>query len=153
MDKKGPHSTEHEGSSQCSQNPVLGTVSRPTPCTPFVRRRRVSVTPDRASTPRLLVLLLFHYLEPGWRSRHRDWQRTEGPRIRSSCPGRGEIYILSTSSIPVLRSTHPPIQRVLEAVSLRVKRPGREADHSPTTSAEIKKMWIYTSTPPYVFMA
>jgi hypothetical protein len=33
-----------------------------------------------------------------------------------------------------------------------VKRPGREADHSPTT-AEVKKMWIYTSTPPYAFMA
>jgi hypothetical protein len=34
-----------------------------------------------------------------------------------------------------------------------VKRQGREADHSPPTSAEVKKMWIYTSTPPYVFMA
>jgi hypothetical protein len=34
-----------------------------------------------------------------------------------------------------------------------VRRQGREADHSPTTSAEVKKMWIYTSTPPYVFMA
>jgi hypothetical protein len=29
----------------------------------------------------------------------------------------------------------------------------READHSPRTSAEVKKMWIYTSTPPYAFMA
>jgi hypothetical protein len=34
-----------------------------------------------------------------------------------------------------------------------VKRPGREADHSPPTSVEVKKMWIYTSTPPYTFMA
>jgi hypothetical protein len=25
-----------------------------------------------------------------------------------------------------------------------VKRPGREADHSPPTVAEVKKMWIYT---------
>jgi hypothetical protein len=33
------------------------------------------------------------------------------------------------------------------------KRPGHEADHSPPTSAEVKKMWIYTSTPPYTFMA
>jgi hypothetical protein len=32
-------------------------------------------------------------------------------------------------------------------------RPGREADHSSPTSAEVKKMWIYTSTPPYAFMA
>jgi hypothetical protein len=34
-----------------------------------------------------------------------------------------------------------------------VKRPGREADHSPPASAEVKKMWIYPSTPPYAFMA
>jgi hypothetical protein len=34
-----------------------------------------------------------------------------------------------------------------------VKQQGREADHSPPTSAEVKKIWIYTSTPPYVFMA
>jgi hypothetical protein len=27
-----------------------------------------------------------------------------------------------------------------------VKRQGREADHSPPTKAEVKKMWIYTST-------
>jgi hypothetical protein len=32
------------------------------------------------------------------------------------------------------------------------RRPGREADHSPPTIAEAKKIWIYTSTPPYVFM-
>jgi hypothetical protein len=34
-----------------------------------------------------------------------------------------------------------------------VKRPGREADHSPPNSAEVKKMGIYTSTPPNAFMA
>jgi hypothetical protein len=34
-----------------------------------------------------------------------------------------------------------------------VKRPGREADHSAQTSAEVEKMWIYTSTSPYAFMA
>jgi hypothetical protein len=34
-----------------------------------------------------------------------------------------------------------------------VKRPGREPDHSPPTSAEVKKTRIYTSTPPYAFMA
>jgi hypothetical protein len=38
-----------------------------------------------------------------------------------------------------------------EALSPRVKRPGRGADHSPPPSAEVKKMWIYTSTPPYSF--
>jgi hypothetical protein len=33
------------------------------------------------------------------------------------------------------------------ALSSGVKRPGREIDHSPPTSAEVKKMWISTSTP------
>jgi hypothetical protein len=33
-----------------------------------------------------------------------------------------------------------------------VKRPGRETDHSPPASDEVKKMWIYTSTPLYAFM-
>jgi hypothetical protein len=28
-----------------------------------------------------------------------------------------------------------------------VKRQGHEADHSPPTSAEVKKMWIYIHTP------
>jgi hypothetical protein len=36
---------------------------------------------------------------------------------------------------------------------LGVKAPGHEADHSSPTSAEVKKMWIYTSTPPYIFKA
>jgi hypothetical protein len=36
------------------------------------------------------------------------------------------------------------------SVSLRVKRPGREADHSPPTGAEVKNTWLYISTPPYV---
>jgi hypothetical protein len=30
-----------------------------------------------------------------------------------------------------------------------LKRPEREADHSPPTSAEVKKTWISTSTPTY----
>jgi hypothetical protein len=34
-----------------------------------------------------------------------------------------------------------------------IKRPEREADHSPAASSEVKKMWIYTSTPPCAFMA
>jgi hypothetical protein len=33
------------------------------------------------------------------------------------------------------------------------KRPGREADRSLPTTAEVKNTWIYTSTPPYVFVA
>jgi hypothetical protein len=34
------------------------------------------------------------------------------------------------------------------ALSLGIQRPGREADHTPTSSAEVKNAWSYTSTPP-----
>jgi len=34
-----------------------------------------------------------------------------------------------------------------------VKRPGREADHSPQYNAEVKNAWSYTSTSPIVFIA
>jgi hypothetical protein len=34
------------------------------------------------------------------------------------------------------------------ALILRLKRQGREADHSPPSSAEVKNAWSYTSTPP-----
>jgi hypothetical protein len=46
-----------------------------------------------------------------------------------------------------------PTHGVQTSPSPRVKRQGREADHPPPTSGEVKKMWIYTSTPPYAFMA
>jgi hypothetical protein len=61
--------------------------------------------------------------------------------------------IFSTSSKPALRSTQPPIQWVPGALLPGVKRQGRDADHSPPASAQVKKMWIYISTPPYAFMA
>jgi hypothetical protein len=34
-----------------------------------------------------------------------------------------------------------------------VKRPGREADRTPPSSAEVKNAWSYISTPEYTFMA
>jgi len=34
-----------------------------------------------------------------------------------------------------------------------VKRPGRVADRSPSSTAEVKNAWSYTSTPQYVFIS
>jgi hypothetical protein len=39
----------------------------------------------------------------------------------------------------ILGPTQPPIQWVVGAISMGVKRPGREADHSPPSSAEVKE--------------
>jgi hypothetical protein len=52
-----------------------------------------------------------------------------------------------------LRAGRPPIQWVPGALSLGVKRPEHEVDHSPPSSAEVKNAWSYTSIPLYVFMA
>jgi hypothetical protein len=87
------------------------------------------------------------------RSRDSNWLSAGRPRGQSSSPGGGKNLHFSTSSRPALGSTQPPIQRVPGALSLGVKWPGPEADHSSPTSAKIKKMWIYTSTPPYALMA
>jgi hypothetical protein len=65
----------------------------------------------------------------------------------------GKNFHFSMSPRPALGPTHPPIQRVPGALSPGVKRPGHEADHLPPTNAEVKKTWVYTSTPPYAFMA
>jgi len=48
---------------------------------------------------------------------------------------------------PDLGSTQPPLQWVQGAPFPGRKSPGREADHSPPYSDEVKKTWSYTSTP------
>jgi hypothetical protein len=58
-----------------------------------------------------------------------------------------ESFLFVTASRPVLGSTHPPILWVPGALTSGVKRPGREADHSPPSSAKVKNAWSYTSTP------
>jgi hypothetical protein len=67
---------------------------------------------------------------------------------RSSGPGEvtNFIHVVETDSV-----THPTSYTMGTGGSfLGVKRPGREADHSPRASAEVKQMWIYTCTPPYL---
>jgi hypothetical protein len=71
----------------------------------------------------------------------------------SSSPGRVKkfslLHIVQTGS-----GIHPTSYKMGTGGSFPgVKLQGREADHSPPTSVEVKKMWIYTSTTLYVFMA
>jgi hypothetical protein len=51
------------------------------------------------------------------------------------------MFLFTTASRTALGPTQPPTQWVPGAVSLEVKRPGREADHSPPSNAEVKK-WV-----------
>jgi hypothetical protein len=52
---------------------------------------------------------------------------------------RLEIFLFTTASRTALEPTEPPIQWVPWALSLGVKRPGRETNHSPPSSAEVKE--------------
>jgi hypothetical protein len=59
------------------------------------------------------------------------------------------VRIFSSPRRPARLSGPPnlPSNGYRGALSLGLTRPGRQADHSPPSSAEVKKMWIYTSTP------
>jgi hypothetical protein len=60
--------------------------------------------------------------------------------------------VILIASRPTLGPAQHHIQWVLGALSPGVKRLWHEADHSPPSSAKVKKRWSYTSTLPYVFM-
>jgi hypothetical protein len=68
---------------------------------------------------------------------------------RSSSPGGGQEFLL-LHVVQTGSGVHPTFYPMDNGAG--VKRPGREADHSPPASAEVKKMWIYTYTPPYAIM-
>jgi hypothetical protein len=63
------------------------------------------------------------------------------------------IFLFTTASRTALGPTQPPVQCVPGALSVGVKWPGCEADHSPPSSAEVKE-WVELyplspNTPPW----
>jgi hypothetical protein len=63
---------------------------------------------------------------------------------QGSIPGGSFV----TASRLVLGPTPRPIKCVPGAPSLEVRRSGREAEHSASSSAEVKNTWRYTSSSP-----
>jgi hypothetical protein len=60
----------------------------------------------------------------------------------------GILFLFAITSKPALGSTQPPIHWVPGTLSLWVKRPVREADHSPLSSAKVKEgMELYIHSP------
>jgi hypothetical protein len=58
------------------------------------------------------------------------------------------IFLFANVSRTALEPTQPPIQWAPGTLSLEVKRPGREADHSPPSSAEVKEcVELYSHSP------
>jgi hypothetical protein len=58
------------------------------------------------------------------------------------------IFLFTTASRTALGPTQPPILQVPEALSVGVKLPVRESDHSTPSNAEVKNSWNCTSTIP-----
>jgi hypothetical protein len=61
------------------------------------------------------------------------------------------IFLFTTASRTAVEPTQPPIEWIPGALSVGIKRPGSEADHSLPSSAEVKE-WVelylhYLSTP------
>jgi hypothetical protein len=61
-----------------------------------------------------------------------------GSRVRF--PEGAGNFLFTTASRTALGPTRPPIQWVPGALSLGVKRPGREADQSSPSSAEVEEL-------------
>jgi hypothetical protein len=62
-------------------------------------------------------------------------------------PAGAGIFLFITASRQALGPTQPPIQWIPGVLSLGVKRPGHEADHSPQCNAEVKNACSYIFTP------
>jgi hypothetical protein len=77
------------------------------------------------------------------------YDRGVGVRV----PVGSRFFLFSMSSRPALGPTQATYPMDTGGFFPGVKRPGREDHHSPPTSAEVIKMWIYTSTLPYTFLA
>jgi len=63
-----------------------------------------------------------------------------------------EIFPFATMSRLVLGPTQPPTQWIPGVLSLRIKRPGPEADHSSPSTDEVNNAWNYTSNAQYVMV-
>jgi hypothetical protein len=73
------------------------------------------------------------------------------PRGRSSSPGKVKNFV----HVQTGTEAHPascPLGTGGSFPGVKASG-GREVDPSPPTSAEVKKLWIYISTPPYAFLA
>jgi hypothetical protein len=79
-------------------------------------------------------------LATGWKTKGSEFESLWGARILSSPCRPDRLW-----GLPSLLSNG------YLALSPWVKRPKREGDHSPPTSAEVKKTWVYASNPPYAF--
>jgi hypothetical protein len=83
-----------------------------------------------------LITIYRTIIQPRQRSRYSDWLRAGRSKGPNSSPRRPKNFNFSITFKPALGSIHHLVQRALFP---GVKRKGREANHSPPTSAEVNK--------------
>jgi hypothetical protein len=107
-----------------------------------------------SSIPKAAIFICFNVTNSTrYLSWYSDWLQVGLPKGKRSSPGRVKNFHFCISFRPALGPTQPPINGYQGLFPPGVKRQGREANDLPPTSAEVKKTWIYTSTPLYVFMS
>jgi hypothetical protein len=121
---------EPKGSLPCSQEPSIGPYPEPDQSSPY--NAILSVRPIKQTR-----------ITKWWTEEKKirdstvgivNWLRDGRPGVRSSSPGRVKNFLFSMPS----RSALGPIHLLYKGYR-RIKRPVREADHSPI-SAEVTKM-------------
>jgi hypothetical protein len=89
-------------------------------------------------------ILCRHYTtgRAGQLSQYSVWLRAGRPGDLCSIPGRGErIFPVASVSRPALGPTQPPVQGAPGSFPGAKTRRGRDADHSPPSSAEVENEW------------
>jgi hypothetical protein len=114
------------------------------------------MTPLRSTTGVIMVQGTNNSLEmktkwAHWNIRMSDYMQMSWFWFHRASLNKWNLIVYNPHSLRVQKGsgpTQPPIQSVPGALSLGVKRPGREADHSPPSSAEVKNAWSYNSAFP-----
>jgi hypothetical protein len=120
--ENSPHFTEPKGSLSCSRKSATDLCSEPSDSCPH------------AISLRLILISSSHLCS----SVVQRWAMGRGQEFFSSPPCPDRLWV-------------PPsllFNGYQGAISLEVKRPRSENDHSPPYNAEVRHTWSYTSTPP-----
>jgi hypothetical protein len=94
------------------------------------------------------MLMVISYLVISGLGRKKILKLILAETSEAMCSARNIIREIKLRRIRVQNgSGWHPIEWVPGALSLRVKWPGRETDHSRPSSAEVKNAWSYTPLP------
>jgi hypothetical protein len=107
-----------------------------------------SVPPILTCTSANSSINIIHQTSRSWDSSVNIVTRLRARWLGFNSRQRQRPFLFAIASEPSLGPTQHPIKWVPKALSLGVKWPGREADHSSPSNAEVKNAFSCTSTTP-----